>query len=426
MPTSPTTDFSQMSATQFYEQMVAQNLLRGYIVHPKAAASRTLPESLLQVVDGVHANPGYANHEAVFFQVDVPTKCLFFVFVHDTTRGMAQGGTRMLAYPTIGDMLYDGLRLSRAMTEKNSVAGLWWGGGKAIICPIDGMDNINPARRKSIFERYGAFVASLNGVFVAAEDMNTTPEDMQVILTQNRFVTCLPPAVGGSSNPSPWTAKGVFQAMRAAAKHYHQKDALTGMSVLIQGVGNVGKYIAQLLHEDGAHLLIADTNPKALAAVQAFAPDAEIVPLDAVYTTSCDIFAPCARGGGVNKNTIPNLKCQHIIGAANNQLEDDERDTELLKARNITYLPDFFINRMGIINCANEQYGYLEEDLNKAVQKIFQDVLWLLKASEDNSAAPYKLAIDQARVLTAIEHPIWGHRGIKIIGDLLGHWSYVL
>ncbi|MBK6929894.1 MAG: amino acid dehydrogenase [Saprospirales bacterium] len=391
----------------------------GVVPHPSIGGAYAPPARLNALEARVRSNSGYAGHEAVFFQANALSGCLFFVFVHNTVRGMAQGGTRLMAYDTLDDLLYDGLRLSRAMTEKNAVAELWWGGGKAIICPVDGLANIDAERRKCIFEQYGAFVASLNGVYVAAEDMNTTPEDMLTILSADRFVTCLPPRAGGSSNPSPWTAKGVFKAMLATVRHVEGRDSLAGMSVLVQGVGNVGHTLARLAAGAGASILAADPNPRAIEALQNALPEVTVVSGDQLFDTPCDIFAPSARGGVIDRVAVEKLRCRYVIGAANNQLVDDAEQSRQLQARNIVYLPDFFINRMGIINCANEQYGYLEADLNTAVEKIYADVQWLLKTAGAKHQTPYQVAIEQAKKLAAIPHPIWGHRGVRIIQDLL-------
>ena len=408
------------SSPQAFFSLFKKNPFTRAVIRPSDAyVEGSAEEALPALMTSLRNNPGYADHEAVFFQVDVPSQCLFFVFVHSTVRGMAQGGTRMLRYATIDELLFDGLRLSRAMTEKNSMAEIWWGGGKAIICPLQELSSIDKEQRKLIFERYGEFVASLNGVYVAAEDMNTTPEDMLTILSRNRFVTCLPAQVGGSSNPSPWTAKGVFKAMLAAVWQEEGLDSLQGKKVLIQGVGNVGRTLALLAAEAGATVLCSDPNPKAIEALKSALPAAEIVPGDKLFDTPCDIFAPSARGGIIDEAVTEKLQCRYIIGAANNQLIDDTKHSQQLHERNILYLPDFFINRMGIVNCANEQYGYLEDDLIQATEKIYTDVLWLLGTAKQNNQTPYEVAIAQAQMLAAIPHPIWGHRGKRVIQDLV-------
>jgi glutamate dehydrogenase/leucine dehydrogenase len=412
----------KITPNDFFSRLRELGVSRGAVIHPSISAGQPLGEHLTAFDELIRGSAGYSDHEAVFFMADAETNCLYFVFVHNTSRGMAQGGTRFLGYPTMGDMLFDGLRLSRAMTEKNSVAQIWWGGGKAIICPIDGHKNVDSDRRKRIFENYGKFVASLNGVYVAAEDMNTTPEDMQTILSQNRFVTCLPKSAGGSSNPSPWTAGGVFQAMLASVKFAEPDVPFKDKTVLVQGVGNVGSTIARLAYAAGATVLVADPYQPAVDQILKELPGTKAVATDAIFDVDCDIFAPSARGGVIGPDEVDKLRCKYVIGAANNQLVDDVAQSEALAARGIWYLPDFFINRMGIVNCANEQYGYLEDDLEAAVKKIYDDVLWLLEEARKEGKTPYEIAILQARKLTAESHPIMGHRGLRIIKDLLDRY----
>lgn len=403
------------SPKDFLDYCIRHQILSGLIVHPSIAGRDAEQGTLALIATQVRQNAGYADHEAICFHVDAECECLYFVFIHNTVRGMAQGGTRMLKYGSMNDLFFDGLRLSKAMTEKNAVAEIWWGGGKSIICPLDILPEKGSEQRKRVFERFGGFVASLNGVYVAAEDMNTTPEDMLTILSQNRFVTCLPRNVGGSSNPSPWTALGVFRAMKAALQYKEGKKSLEGTTVLVQGLGNVGLILAKLCAENGASILGADQNPQALKLLLAEIPGARSIPNEQVYKTPCDIFAPCARGGVLDDAEVATMPCRYVIGAANNPLVNDAVHAEALHQRNILYLPDFFVNRMGIINCANEQYGYLEEDLQLASEKIYTDVLALLKEADSNQQTPYKIALARANNLSAQPHPIWGHRGKRII-----------
>jgi glutamate dehydrogenase/leucine dehydrogenase len=403
----------------FFDYCLENGLTRGIVPNADIADGHSLPEPLIPVAEALRNNGGYAGHEAICFAADAETESLFFVFIHSTVRGMSQGGTRMLSYDSMQDLLFDGLRLSRAMTEKNAVAEIWWGGGKSIICPLNGLPEPGSEQKKRIFEQFGSFVAALNGAYVAAEDMNTTPEDMHSILTRNRFVTCLPVRVGGSSNPSPWTAKGVFYAMKAAVKFRENKNDLSGLTVLIQGVGNVGLSLAKHCAEAGAHILAADPNPRAQAALKEAVPSAEIIDLQAVADTPCDIFAPSARGGVIDSAVAQRLQCRYVIGAANNQLIQDTLQSAELAARDILYLPDFYVNRMGIVNCANEQYGYLEEDLQQAVDKIYSDTLQLLHTCREQRKTPYELAILEAKRLGAVPHPIWGHRGKRILQKLI-------
>lgn len=368
---------------------------------------------------GMEQMPDYDNHEGVFFRADAESSCLFFAFIHHTNRGQAQGGTRFFSYETMQDLLSDGLRLSKAMSEKCAVAGLWWGGGKSIICPVGfSIKDATPERRKVIFANFGKFIASLHGAYVAAEDMNTTPEDMQTILSQNRFVTCIPKTAGGSGNPSPFTAEGVFKSMLATARVLEGKSDLSGMSVSIQGLGNVGGALARYVLESGvSRLYVTDLMQERMEQVKSWAPNVvEIVSSkEALLSQPCDIFAPCAGGKVIDDQTIEWLKCRYVIGAANNQLERPERHAAMLHAKGILYLPDFFINRMGIINCANEQYGWLETTLQEEVVKIYEDTVHLLEESRNRNISPQEMAMIQAGEAMKKMHPIWPGRGKQLI-----------
>ena len=402
-----------------------------------------------QLANDVLELDDYKAHEGIFIKYDSETECLFMVFIHSTIRGQGQGGTRLKYrdYEMIGGAIKDGLRLSKGMTDKNSISKLWWGGGKAVICPINQgqFDKINagtrdgngkkifanPELRTTLFNNYGKYVASLGGPYVAAEDMNTTPEDMLTILSVCRYVTCLPASVGGSNNPSKWTAEGVFNSMLATVKHFENKEDLSGMTVSIQGVGNVGGPLAEFVLKSGGNIIIFDTDADACKSIKkydksSFADNVTIVNTpEEIYSAECDIFAPCAIGGILNSTTIPSLQCRYVIGAANNQLGNFDEDYKLLRDRNITYLPDFYINRLGIINCANEQYGRLEDDLRNEVKKLYDDpvngTFALLEESQAKNKTPQEIAIQWANEWGQEPHPIWGHRGIELIKNYCAH-----
>jgi len=422
--TSTSNQVLNISPRAFANKMDAAGINSGYLVNDNVKGVVASNVVFNPLAEAVSVSSDFANHEAILFMKDDETNCLFFVFVHNTVRGQAQGGTRLMSYETIGDAVSDGLRLSRAMTDKNAVAEIWWGGGKAIICPLNGLGDVRSEKRQTAFINYGKFVASLNGSYVAAEDMNTTPADMQTILSVCRYVTCLPPVVGGSSNPSIWTARGVYKSVLATIKYYEGKETLVGKTVGIQGVGNVGMPLAKFLLDAGANLLVYDTNPIACDEIKNYASNVLILndPKD-IYSAAIDIFSPCARGGVVNANTVPLLKAKYIIGAANNQLLVSLSDAENLFERNIIYLPDFFINRMGIINCANEQYGRLDNNLTEAVEKVYSDTLQLLAEAEKRNVSPLLVANEIANRNAKIEHPIWGHRGVKLLNPYLNSVS---
>ncbi|MBL7727077.1 MAG: hypothetical protein JNM68_05300 [Dinghuibacter sp.] len=423
----------QLTPTAFAAELEKAQATTGWLINtPNGFTGAN--DLLRNLAAEVAAMPDFSNHEAVFFRYDAETQCLYFAFVHNTVRGQAQGGTRLKhkGYEQVGELIKDGLRLSRGMTEKNSVAGLWWGGGKAIICPLTPevfaeidrhvianrhKEYTNLPLRKKLFTNYGTFIAGLNGIYIAAEDMNTTPTDMLHILSVCRYVTCLPPEAGGGSNPSSWTAAGVFQAMLATVKFFENRDDLSGKTVSIQGLGNVGFALAEMALNSGARLLVYDYDPGVYELLAPFGNRVETVSAEEIYTRPTDIFAPCAIGGILNPGTIPQLSCRFVVGAANNQLATAGTDYRLLAERGIVYLPDFFINRMGIVNCANEQYGRLENDLLNEVKHIYTHTLQLLEACAKTGKTPQETALEWANTQSRIPHPIWGHRGAQLAAD---------
>ncbi len=427
----------------FASQMQAAGIDSGYIVNVHNHIHTSKDPVFTQLAEEVKTLPDYKAHEGVFIKYDAETKCLFLVFVHNTMRGQGQGGTRLKYrdYELLGGAIKDGLRLSKGMTDKNSVSQIWWGGGKAVICPINQaeFDKINAgtrnaegkkefanqALRTTLFKNYGKYVASLGGPYIAAEDMNTTPEDMLNILSECRYVTCLPANVGGSNNPSRWTADGVFHGMLATVHHYAGRHNLDGMTVAIQGVGSVGGPLAEFVLNSGANLIVFDYDKDAANAIKnyghgQYADKVRIVDTpEELYASECDIFSPCAIGGILNATTIPTLQCKYVVGAANNQLGNFDEDYKLLRDRGIVYVPDFYINRLGIINCANEQYGRLVETLKQEVKKVFNDpkngTLALLQEADATKKTPHEVAVKWANEWVREPHPIWGHRGLELI-----------
>ncbi|MBL7808126.1 MAG: Glu/Leu/Phe/Val dehydrogenase [Saprospiraceae bacterium] len=406
--------FAALTPADFFQQNV-ESQPNGFLCGKTVSVVNPAQTAL----SGMEQMPDYDQHEGVFFRADAESGCLFFAFIHNTNRGQAQGGTRFYSYNTMLDLLSDGLRLSKAMSEKCAVAGLWWGGGKSIICPVGfTVKDATPEKRKVIFANFGKFIASLHGAYVAAEDMNTTPEDMQTILSQNRFVTCIPKQTGGSGNPSPFTAEGVFKSMLATVAVMEGKSDLSGMRISIQGLGNVGGALARYVIQSGVtKLYITDLVQERMETIKSWAPEVvEILPSkESLLQQECDIFAPCAGGKVIDDQSIPLLRCRYIIGAANNQLERSEEHAAQLHQMGILYLPDFFINRMGIINCANEQYGWLESTLQEEVVKIYDDTVQLLQESRRRGISPQQMAMIQAAEALTRVHPIWPNRGKQLI-----------
>lgn len=287
------------------------------------------------------------THEELYRVADHATGLRGFIALHSTRLGPAAGGLRMRSYDSDESALQDVLNLSRGMSYKNAAAGLPLGGGKAVIMG-------DPVQDKSVekLRAMGRAVAMLEGRYWTAEDMGMTPDDMAELAKETRFVAGLARGEHASGDPSPVTARGVFNAMQIGARHRFGSDNLGGRRVAVQGLGHVGYQLCQLLHEAGAKLVVADPDfGRMRRAVNTF--DAEAVTPDGIHAARADIFAPCAIGGTLNPETVSQLQARLVAGAANNQLARDG-DAQRLHARNILYLPDYVANAGGIINVAVE------------------------------------------------------------------------
>ncbi len=288
-----------------------------------------------------------ADHEEVVRIADPEAGLLAFIAIHSTARGPAAGGLRMRRYASEDEAIRDVLRLSRGMTYKNAAADLPLGGGKAVILG-------DPARDKTpaLLAAFGRAVERLEGRYWTAEDMGMTPADMAIIARESGFVAGLEGGAFASGDPSPVTARGIFRAMRVAARHRLGSDALSGCRVAVQGIGHVGWHLAERLHREGARLIVADTDAAMVARAEVEL-GAEAVAPEAIYAAKADIFSPCAIGAILNARTIPRLRVALVAGGANNQLEEAE-DADRLHGRGILYAPDYVVNGGGIINVAAE------------------------------------------------------------------------
>jgi leucine dehydrogenase len=418
------------SVADFGARLDRANIWRGYVLYENGGI-RLSHEELAPVRSFFERSRDFARHEAVFFERERGLATVFMAFVHDTHRGLAQGGLRLWKYDSMEDLLSDGLRLSQGMTRKNALAGLHWGGGKGIIAlppsapSVEGYKEAAFAdERKRLFAAYGRFVASLGGVYYTAEDMGTNTADMNVLLANNRFTTCIAADRGGSGNPSAHTAWGVFKSMQAAWQHLRGTDDLKGVRVAVQGAGNVGAPLIETLHRVGAKLIIGEFAPTIREKVRAQYPDAEVLDdHEQIFDADAEIFAPCARGNVLNPGTIERLRVQLVCGAANNQL-GEPHDAELLHEKNILYVPDYVCNRTGIINCADEWAGYLEEDVVQATERLYPDTLNVLRIAQERGISPARAADDMADAAAAELHPLIGHRGRRIIEHLVrSGWS---
>lgn len=419
------------SVADFGAALDRANIWRAYALHGRDGIRLSHPE-LAPIQSFFERSRDYARHEAVFFQRERrESNTIFTAFVHDTRRGLAQGGLRLWNYNSMTDLLSDGLRLSQGMTRKNALAGLHWGGGKGIIAlppnapSVEGYKHVKFAEeRKRLFEAYGRFVASLGGIYYTAEDMGTVTTDMNVLLANNRFTTCIAEDRGGSGNPSGHTAWGVFKAMQAAWQHLRGTDELKGVRVAVQGAGNVGAPLIENLHQAGAKLIIGEFAPEVRGNLRRQYPEAEVLDdHEKIFDAEAEIFAPCARGNVLNPDTIARLRVQLVCGAANNQL-GEPHDAELLHEKKILYVPDYVCNRTGIINCADEWAGYLVEDVERATEQLYPHTLEVLRIAQERGISPAAAADSMADTAAAELHPIIGHRGPRLIEHLVrSGWS---
>lgn len=322
------------------------------------------------------------GHEQVVFCHDKASGYRGIIAIHDTTLGPALGGTRFWQYASDEDALTDALRLSRGMTYKNAVAGLNLGGGKAVIIGDNKTTN-----REMIFRAHGRFCDSLGGRYVTAEDVGTTVEDMDFVHMETKYVS----GIGSKSgDPSSVTARGVFRAIQASAFHKWGSQSLTGRTVAVQGCGHVGAHLARELHAAGARLIVSDIDAGRVQKVVE-STGAQAVALEAIYSAQADIFAPCAMGGVINDNTLPQLNVEIVAGAANNQLLEN-RHGDALADRGILYAPDYVANAGGVINVYSELTGWSRDRALRKADEIYETVLSVFRLAEKTSIPTYQAA----------------------------------
>ena len=303
----------------------------------------------------IFSHPDFDDHENVTFLSDARSGLKAFVAVHSTTLGPAAGGTRFWSYDSEAEGITDALRLSRAMSLKNAIAGIPHGGGKAVILRPKGRFD-----RQALFSAYGRGLNKIGGHYYTAEDVGVSPSDMSVIRTQTPFVAGLDEGEAASGDPSPITADGVFRCMQHAISRIFKGRSIRDITVGIQGLGHVGYNLAERLNRAGAQLVVTDINPDVLKKAQEEF-GAKVVGLDDIYGAEVDVFAPCALGGAINEDTLPRIKAKVICGAANNQLRSASMG-EAMMQRGILYCPDYVVNGGGIINVASELSGSYDLD----------------------------------------------------------------
>ncbi len=318
------------------------------------------------------------GHEQLVFCRNDEVGLRAIIAIHSTALGPALGGVRLYPYATEGDAIRDVVRLSRGMTYKAAVAGLDLGGGKAVII------GDRSIKSEALFRAFGRHIASLGGRYITAEDMNTSVQDMNWIGRETNWVTGGSKLAGGSGDPSPVTAWGVFQGIRACLEVVYGSPDVSGRTVAIQGIGSVGYALARFLHEAGARLLYSDVNARRLRQVtEEFG--GRVLGQDEFYGAECDVLAPCAIGGTINARTIPMLHAPIIAGAANNQLDDEERDGAALEEAGITYAPDYVINAGGLINVYAELKSLPAEMAMADAGNIFNTVKQVINTARTQS-----------------------------------------
>lgn len=338
----------------------------------------------------------FDDHEHVSFFSDRASGLKAIVAIHNTRLGPALGGTRFYPYASDTEALTDALRLSRGMTYKSAMARLPLGGGKSVI-----IGDPRSAKTPELLSAFGDALNRLNGRYVAAEDSGTGVADMKIIHQRTDFVTGYHDKTDSSGDsksgdPSPATALGCYLGLQAAVKHHLHTDRLSGLTIGIQGLGNVGYRLAQMLHQAGAQIVACDVNTASLKRAQDEL-NAHIVGLDDIYATEMDVFAPCALGATINPTTIKDMRASIIAGSANNQLDKPETG-ELLHQKGICYAPDYVINAGGIIDVCYEHLGrYDAVKVEQHIRGIGETLEEIFTRSDAQNIATSTLADTIAR-----------------------------
>ncbi|WP_396162145.1 Glu/Leu/Phe/Val dehydrogenase [Flavobacterium sp.] len=345
----------------------------------------------LHKVDPVFGQLSFDGHEQVVFCNDKDTGLKAIIGIHNTVLGPALGGTRMWNYDNEWEALNDVLRLSRGMSFKSSISGLNLGGGKAVI-----IGDAKTVKTPELMRKFGEYVHSLSGKYITAEDVGMETKDMDTVREVTPYVTGISEEKGGSGNPSPITAYGVFMGLKAASKYRFGSDNLEGKKVLVQGIGHVGEVLVQHLTESGALVTISDINEDRLQQVSS-KYGAKIVTGEDVYSAEVDIYAPCALGATINDATINKIKAKVIAGAANNQLANEVIHGAILKEKGILYAPDFLINAGGVINVYSELANLTRAQVMEKTENIYNTSLEIFKFAETNNITPHQAAMSIAQ-----------------------------
>jgi leucine dehydrogenase len=353
--------------------------------------AEVLDSKELQKMDPVFGQVAFKDHEQIVFCQDKDTGLKAIIGIHNTVLGPALGGTRMWQYNNEWEALNDVLRLSRGMTYKSAITGLNLGGGKAVI-----IGDAQTQKTPALMRRFGEFVHTLGGKYITAEDVGMQTSDMDLVHDVTPHVTGISKSRGGSGNPSPVTAYGVFMGMKAAAKFKYGSENLAGKKVLVQGIGHVGETLVSYLTKEGAEVIISDINQEKLEEMASKYQVAIYKGTD-LYTADVDIYAPCALGATLNNETIPKLKAAIVAGAANNQLANENIHGQMLLEKGILYAPDFLINAGGIINVYSEIEKYDHSEAMRRTENIYNTTLSILALATQNKITTHQAAFMMAQ-----------------------------
>ncbi|MBV9801779.1 MAG: Glu/Leu/Phe/Val dehydrogenase [Solirubrobacterales bacterium] len=355
----------------------------------------TLPAAAEDITDSYPEN---LDHEDLLVRRGRRSGLYTFVAIHSTIRGPSLGGCRMWGYADARQALRDALRLSRAMTFKSAVADLPLGGGKGVIMTAPGVALHGELRTAALLD-FADTVEALGGRYIAAEDVGTSSRDMRLIAGRTRHVAGLPRRMGGSGDPSPFTALGVESAIRASCERVFGLSSLRGRSVAVIGLGHVGSRVAKRCARAGARLVVGDIDPHKRRLADELG--ASWLAPDKALEADVDVVAPCALGGVLDHRSVSRLRCRIVAGAANNQLAD-ESVADRLAAREILWAPDFVANAGGIINIAEEQHGYDAAAARRRVRRIGEILLEIFDRADGAGVTPLAAAMDLARVRLAV------------------------
>ncbi len=343
----------------------------------KASTASTGPLGQMNVFD----------HEQLVFCNDNATGLRSIIAIHNTTLGPALGGTRMWAYATEAEALTDVLRLSRGMTYKAAVTGLNLGGGKAVI-----IGDARKDKNEAMMRRFGKFVDSLGGKYITAEDVGIGTKDMEYVYMETKHVTGIPVGLGGSGDPSPVTAYGVYMGMKASAKERWGNDSLSGKKVAVQGIGHVGSVLVDHLVKEGAKVFITDIFEDRINEVKKKHPAVEFVAGEKLFDLDIDIYAPCALGATINDQSLSKLKCSIICGAANNQLADENIHGKIVMEKGILYAPDYVVNAGGLINVYSEVAHFGRDYALAQAENIFNTTAAIFALSKKDNIPTFMAA----------------------------------